>query len=101
MARLPKIPDVLVEEMMVKRANGESDQKILSWLKTTHHINCGLSSVNRRLNQVAKERADIAKAIYKDAVANSADQDIKIIDQMVKSLNQEFLKAMSEGDRQG
>ena len=101
MARLSKIPPTLLDDMMAKRANGESDAKIHAWLKAVHGIQCGVSSVNKALNKVSKERAEIARSVYKNAVANSADQDIRIIDEMIQNLNKEFVKAMKEGDRQG
>ncbi len=101
MARLSKIPTTLLDEMMGMRAQGLSDAKIHAWLTATHHIQCGVSSVKRSLNKVSRERAEIAKSVYRDAVANSADQDIRIIDEMIQNLNKEFRKAMAEGDRQG
>lgn len=101
MARLSKIPDRLIEDMMAKRANGESDGKIQAWLKATQEVDCSVSSVTRALNKVSKERAEVARAVYKNAVANSADQDIKIIDEMIKNLSVECGNAIKEGDRQG
>lgn len=86
---------------MALSAKGENGEKIRAWLKTNHNVSASLSSVNRLVNRFAKERADIAKAVYKDAAANSANQDIKIIDEMVVNLNKEFMKAMAESDRQG
>lgn len=100
MARLSKIPPALIDQMMVKRANGESDSKIHTWV-AAQGIQCSLSSVQRALSKVSSERAEIARSVYKNAVANSADQDIKIIDEMIQNLNKEFIKAMKDGDRQG
>lgn len=101
MARLCKIPEVLHEEVLAHSANGESANTIKLWLKNKHNVVVGISSVQKLLNRIKSERQAVAQATYAEAVASSANLDIKIINEMVVSLQQEFRKAAAEGDRQG
>lgn len=98
MARKTAIPENLYEEILAMSANGQSCQKICEWAKVTHGISCSISSVSRLLKIKKAERQQVAQAAYAEAVAKSANQDLKIIDDIANKFYTRIMKAMDEDD---
>ncbi len=98
MARKTGIPETLYEEVILKSAQGESGQKIANWLKATHNIQISTSSITRLLKSKKQERQQIAQAAYAEAVAKSANQDLKILDDVTNRLYVKVMKALDNDD---
>ena len=95
MARLGKIPDNLHDEIQKLAGEGYSADKVKVWLKKEHNIDASHSTVSRLLRDMKEERQEIAQRAYADAVANSANQDILILGEMIVKLNQKVTKAFN------
>jgi hypothetical protein len=78
-----KIPESLNDEIIKKAGEGLSANKICVWLKDEHKLIVSIPTLSRLLKETKEERKEIAQRAYADAVADSANQDIKILGSMI------------------
>lgn len=95
MARLSKIPPELNDEVIKKSGEGYSASKIQTWLDEEHSITITDRGIQQFLKKIANERKDIAKQAYSKAVADSANQDVAIIGEMIDLFRNEVLKTVN------
>lgn len=98
MSRTPTIPVNFHDVILKKAAEGLSCSKIRDYLEKEHKLEASLSSVTRILRVLKQERQAVAQQVYAEEVAKSANQDVKILGDMIVRCHMESIKAFDEGD---
>ena len=98
MARLSKIPDHLTDEILKKAQDKLSSKKIKEWLKKEHNLSVGETAIQTLIKRETEEKNAVAKQAYATAVAETAQQDVDILGDKIRKLNQKVDLALSSDD---
>lgn len=80
------ISEEIKKEMLERIAQRETLSSISNWLRDTHGFQRGVSAPNisKYVNKLAKERAQVTRAIAEEKLAESVSSDIDCLDDMIK-----------------
>jgi|ERR1700678_819216 len=98
MARPSVIPDILLEKMLLKSAEGFNNHEIADWLFSEHQIKVDESNVCRKLKKLKEERQELTKLAYAKAAGKSAVQELKIIDDVITSFAEKITEKLKKDD---
>lgn len=98
MARPSKIPLKLHGEIQRLSVEGLNSLKIKEWLKKEHNIVAGRTAIQTLTRQATEEHKNAAKKAYAEAVAETAVQDVDILGDKIKKLNDRVDKALKDDD---
>ena len=93
------IPKKYYEEIQTKAVEGFSVPKIVQWLMDTYQVKTSTRSLSRILSELKAERKEVALRAYADSVAKYANQDLRILGEMITKLYNKVNKCFKDKDK--
>ena len=94
-----QLPEKYYDEIQAKAVEGFSVSEIVSWLLAEYNVKTSCRSLSRILSKLKAERKEIAQRAYADSVAKYANQDLRILGEMITKLYNKVNKCFKDKDK--
>jgi hypothetical protein len=71
-----KINEEIRRELLKRAAEGEGSESLAGWLRSAHGITITGRAVRKRIAEVQRERADVAKVIVRETLTREIPDDL-------------------------
>jgi hypothetical protein len=88
--RTGKIPEPIIPDILLMRAQGKELVEIKAWLAKTHNISCDIATISRRCRAFTKLDRNLTQAIYARASAQGA---MGIVNSLINNLDEIHIMA--------
>jgi hypothetical protein len=96
-----KINADLQEKLLAKLASGWTSERCATWLANTHGVKVTGRAVRALAQRTRTERADVAKATARGAIARRLPADLEVLARRTRALRRIVLKLEREVERDG